>query len=235
MTNDHVIPRPRLAVLIPCFNEEPTIADVVTDFRAALPDAEIYVFDNNSTDRSVIHARAAHAHLVREPRRGKGHVLQSMFATVDADIYLLVDGDRTYPAEAAPSLLEPVIAGRADMVIGSRLHPAAISEFGALHRWGNRLFVVLLRLLFGITLTDLLSGYRVLTSAVVQKVNLTSGGFQVETELTIKAIRAGFRVVEVPVNLRRRPLGSRSKLRPIRDGLAILAEMLALRRRDDRS
>jgi len=215
-------------VLIPCYNEEPTIADVVTGFRAALPSAEIYVFDNNSTDRSVMLATAAGAQVVREPRQGKGYVLQSMFRSVDADLYLIVDGDQTYPAEAAPSLLEPLLGDRADMVVGSRLHRRSASEFETFNRVGNQFFVALSRLLFGVSLTDVLSGYRAFTREVVGKVKLTSGGFQVETELTIKTVRAGFRVVEVPVNQRRRPPGSRSKLRPWHDGLAILVQMAHL-------
>jgi len=223
----------KLAVLIPCFNEELTIADVVTEFRSALPRADVYVFDNNSGDRSVRRATDAGAHVVHEPRRGKGHVLQSMFRTVDADVYILVDGDGTYSAAAAPSLIEPILGGRADMVVGSRLHPAATSEFDVLNRWGNRFFVLLSKVLLGISVTDLLSGYRAFTRAVVQDIRLTSGEFQVDTEFTIKTIRARFRVVEVPVNLRRRPPGSHSKIRPSRDGLAIVRTMLALRRLDD--
>ena len=222
----------KLAVLIPCLNEEATIADVVAEFRATLPLADIYVFDNNSDDRSVTRARDARAQVVQEPRRGKGHVLQSMFRSVVADIYVLVDGDATYPAAAVQSLIEPIVQGRADMVIGSRLHPAATSEFDVLNRLGNRFFVLLSRLLFGMSLTDVLSGYRAFTRPVVQAVRLTSGGFQVDTEFTIKAMRARLRVVEVPVNLRRRPPGSHSKIRPSRDGLAIIRTMLALRRLD---
>lgn len=222
--------RVRLAVLIPCFNEETTIGNVVAEFRTALPLSEVYVFDNNSSDGSVGQARGARAHVVQEPRRGKGHVLQSMFRTVDADIYVLVDGDRTYPAAAVHSLIEPILRGRADMVIGSRLHPDATSQFDVMNRFGNRLFVLLVRLLFGISLTDVLSGYRAFTQAVVQDVRLTSDGFQVDTEFTIKVIRARFRVVEVPVNLRHRPPGSHSKIRPFRDGLAIIRAMLALLR-----
>jgi len=220
----------RLAVLIPCFNEEATIASVVEEFRAALPLSDIYVFDNKSSDRSASRARGARAHVLEEPRRGKGHVLQSMFRTVDADVYILVDGDGTYPADAVQSLIEPILRGRADLVVGSRLHPDATSEFDVMNRWGNRLFVVLLRLLFGISATDLLSGYRAFTRAVVQEVHLTSAGFQVDAEFTIRAVRARFRVAEVPVNLRRRRAGSHSKIRPSRDGLAIIRAMLALRR-----
>ena len=163
---------PRMAVLIPCFNEELTIAEVVADFRAALPTAEIYVCDNNSTDRSLIRAAAAHAHVFSEPRQGKGYVLQSMFRDIDTDIYVVVDADRTYSAAAAPSLLQPIVDGRADMVIGSRLHPGGRRGFTALHWWGNHFFVFLARLLFGISVTDLLSGYRVLTRAVAGTVRL---------------------------------------------------------------
>ena len=224
----------KLAVLIPCFNEEVTIADVITEFRSALPRADIYVFDNNSGDRSVRRATDAGAHVVHEPRRGKGHVLQSMFRTVEADVYVLVDGDGTYSAAAVQSLLEPIVRGRADMVVGSRLHPAATSEFDVLNRWGNRFFVLFSKVFLGISVTDLLSGYRAFTRAVVQDIRLTSEEFEVDTEFTIKTIRARFRVVEVPVNLRRRPPGSHSKIRPSRDGLAIVRTLLALRRLENR-
>jgi glycosyltransferase involved in cell wall biosynthesis len=223
----------RLAVLIPCLNEDTTIANVVAEFRGALPLADVYVFDNASWDRTVSKASDAGAHVVHEPRRGKGHVLQSMFQTVDADVYVLVDGDGTYPAAAVQSLIDPILRGQADMVVGSRLHPAAISEFDALSRLGNRFFVLLSRLLFRVSLTDVLSGYRAFTRAVVQHARLTSAGFQVDAEFTIKTIRARFRVIEVPVNLRRRPPGSHSKIRRSRDGLAIIRAMLTLCRLDN--
>jgi glycosyltransferase involved in cell wall biosynthesis len=221
----------RIAVLIPCLNEELTVREVVDGFRAALPSAEIYVFDNDSTDRTVIRAQEAGARVEHEPRRGKGHVIQSMFRTVDADIYVLVDGDCTYPADAARTLVEPILQGRADMVIGSRLHPSSVSEFDTLNRWGNQFFVFLARFWFGIRLSDVLSGYRALTRDVVSRVQIKSGGFEVETELTIQTVRQRFRVIEVPVNQRPRPRGSRSKLHPFRDGLAILGLMWALHRR----
>ena len=221
----------RVAVLIPCLNEDATIADVVKDFRAALPSAEVYVCDNGSTDRSASEATAAGATVLHEPRRGKGYAVRSMFQSVDADIYLLVDGDRTYPADAAASLLAPILNDRADMVVGSRLHPRASSEFDPLRKLGNVVFLGALRLLFRIELTDLLSGYRALTRTLVRQLSLTSDGFQIEAELTITVIGAGFRVVEVPVDLRPRPKGSVSKLRPSRDGLAILKTMFSLRRR----
>jgi len=225
----------RLAVLIPCFNEELTIADVVTDFRAALPSADVYVCDNNSPDQSVGNARRAQARVLHEPRQGKGYVLQAMFSSVDADIYVVVDGDGTYPAGSVRSLVEPIEAGQADMVIGSRLHRGAAGGFTTLHLWGNYFFVSLSRLLFGVPSTDLLSGYRALTREVARGVTLTSGGFEVETELTIKAIRHGFRVRNAEIALLRRPAGSSSKIQIRRDGLAILVEMLALFRRDNPS
>jgi glycosyltransferase involved in cell wall biosynthesis len=224
----------RVAVLIPCFDEEATIAGVVAEFRAALPVADIYVFDNASRDESARRARDAGAHVVREPRRGKGHVVQAMLRTVDADVYVLVDGDGTYPAPAVTALMAPLLEGRADMVVGSRLHPAAVSDFDVLNRWGNRLFVVLVRLLFGISVTDLLSGYRAFTRAFARAICITSEGFQIDTELTIRAVQARFRVVETPVNLRRRPPGGHSKIRRTRDGLAIVRMMMALRRREPR-
>ena len=220
----------RLAVLIPCFNEDATIAGVVAEFRAALPRAEVYVFDNASSDRTASRAKDAGAHVVHEPHRGKGHVVQSMFRTVEADVYVLVDGDGTYSAGAVQTLLEPILRGRADMVIGSRLHADATSEFDLLNRWGNRFFVLLARRLFGISVTDLLSGYRAFTRDVVQRVRLTTEEFEIDTEFTLKTIRARFRVLEVPVNLRRRPPGSHSKIRRSRDGFAIIRAMLTLRR-----
>ena len=226
MTNANT--SPRVAVLIPCFNEELTIADVVSEFRAVLPSADVYVFDNNSTDASVARAEGAHAHVVREPRPGKGHVVQAMFRQVDADVYVIVDGDRTYPSDRVASLIEPIVSGRADMVIGSRMHASARDGFSMPHLWGNRLAVFLSHVLFGVSVTDVLSGYRAVSRTLVQNVPLTSGGFQIETELTLKAINQGFRVIDVPVGLRRRPPGSHSKIRFIRDGCGIVMEMLAL-------
>jgi glycosyltransferase involved in cell wall biosynthesis len=219
----------RIAVLIPCLNEELTIADVVAEFRVALPTADIYVCDNNSSDRSVLEATDAGASVLREPRLGKGYVLQSMLGTVDADIYVIVDGDRTYSADAVQSLIQPILRGEADMVVGSRLHRNAAAGFTTLHWCGNRFFVLLLWMLFGISSSDLLSGYRALGRAVVRDLHLRSRGFEVETEMTIKAIRSGFRVTHIPVSLARRPHGSHSKIRMRRDGFAIVAKMLALR------
>src|SRR5687768_2369714 len=149
-----------IAVLIPCYNEEITIADVIAQFRDRLPDAEIYVCDNNSSDRTVERATQAGAKVFHEKRQGKGYAVQSMFRKVEADIYVLVDGDGTYPAEQIDTLIEPILRGEADMVIGSRLHETATSDFRFTNRLGNRLFRFLLNRIFGVRLTDLLSGYR---------------------------------------------------------------------------
>src|SRR2546421_6489910 len=199
--------RPRIAILIPCYNEEITIADVVRQFREQLPEAAIYVFDNNSSDRTVEEARAAGAIVQRERRQGKGYVVQAMFHQVEADIYIMVDGDRTYPAADVHRLIAPILSGDADMVVGSRLHHDARSQFRLLNRFGNRLFQMVLNWLFHVRLTDILSGYRAFSQRFVKDIPLFYGGFEVETELTIKALERRHRIVEVPVNLGQRPEG----------------------------
>jgi glycosyltransferase involved in cell wall biosynthesis len=215
-------------VLIPCLDEVRTIAQVVRRFRRALPAAAVYVFDNGSSDGSGVAAAQAGATVIPEARRGKGHVVQSMFRTVDADVYVMVDGDDTYPAEMVDALLAPVRNGTADMVIGSRLHRAAHSELPLINRLGNRLFRGLVGFMFGVRLTDLLSGYRAFSRRLVRAVPLSGGGFETEAEMTIKALHRGFRVLEVPVDLAPRPPGSRSKIRVVQDGLLILTTILAL-------
>ena len=220
--------RETVAVLIPCFNEAPTIGAVVRQFREQLPDAQIYVFDNNSTDQTASEAQAAGATVYREPRQGKGHVVQSMFRRIDADVYLMVDGDGTYPAGEVHRLIAPVLAGTADMVVGSRMDQASQSEFKTLNRWGNRLFLWVVRLTFHVQLGDLLSGYRAFSRKFVKGVPLFGGGFETETELTIKALQRGYVIVEVPVTLRNRPEGSHSKIRIAQDGTRILHTTLAL-------
>jgi glycosyltransferase involved in cell wall biosynthesis len=220
--------RRRIAVVIPCFNEDPTIADVVAHFRSELPEAAIYVFDNNSTDATVTRGRDAGAHVRSELRRGKGYVVQSMFRDVDADVYVIVDGDDTYPASAVHQLIGPILAGEADMVVGSRLHAHSRSEFNPVNRWGNRLVRALLRLIFGVRLTDVLSGYRAFDRRFVKNLALFGGGFEIETELTIKAVARGYRILEVPVNLTARPAGSHSKIHLLRDGMLIVTTILTL-------
>jgi glycosyltransferase involved in cell wall biosynthesis len=217
-----------VAVLIPCYNEERTVAEVVAGFRAQLPQAAIYVFDNNSTDRTAETAREAGAIVYREPRRGKGFVVQSMFRRVEADVYVMVDGDATYPPEAVHDLIAPVIAGDADMVVGSRLHRDTHSEFKQLNRWGNRLVLAILNSIFRVQLTDILSGYRAFNRKFVKTLPGFGGGFEIETELTIKAVARGYRIVEIPTALTSRPAGSHSKIKFFRDGFLILNTILAL-------
>ena len=224
------IDQPGLAVLIPCYNEALSIGDVVRRFRACLPTARIYVFDNDSSDDTAACAEEAGAIVFYEPRHGKGYVVQSMFRKVDADIYVMVDGDGTYPAEVVNSLVRPILEGKADMVIGSRLHDLATSEFRLLNRLGNRLCRFLLNSVFRVQFTDLLSGYRAFSRRLVRGLPLTGGGFQTEAEMTIKALERGFIVIEKPVNLTRRTLGSHSKIRIGHDGFLILSTILALLR-----
>ena len=218
----------RVAVLLPCYNEEITIAEVVAQFRAELPDAVIYVFDNNSTDRTAERARAAGAIVIRERRQGKGYVVQSMFRQIDADIYVMADGDGTYAPASVHQLIAPVLNDEADMVVGSRLHTTSQSQFRRINRMGNRLILALLNGVFRVRLTDILSGYRAFNQKFVKGLPLFGGGFEIETELTIKAIERGYRVVEIPIDLSARPPGSHSKIQIIRDGVLILNTILAL-------
>lgn len=220
--------RAEIAVLIPCYNEEITIAGVVADFRKELPGALVCVFDNNSTDATAESARAAGADVIHEARRGKGFVVQSIFRHVDADVYVLVDGDATYPAREVHSLIAPIAAREADMVVGSRLHARSQSEFKHLNRWANRLVLFILNLVFRVRLTDVLSGYRAFSRSFVKNLALFGGGFEIETELTIKAVARGYRIVEVPVDLAGRPEGSHSKIHFFRDGMLILTTILTL-------
>jgi len=219
-----------VAVLIPCFNEETTVGGVVRQFRDALPGAHICVFDNNSTDGTAEAARDAGARVFTERRHGKGYVVQSMFRKVDAEIYVIVDGDGTYPVEAVQRLIDPVLRHEADMVIGSRLASSANSQFRWLNRFGNRFFLVLLKFIFGVRLTDLLSGYRCFSRRLVRGLPLFGGGFETEAEMTIKALQRGFTIAEVPVDLLARPANSRSKIRLVQDGFVILNCMLVLLR-----
>ena len=227
-SSDSVFARARTAVLIPCYNEELTIADVVDRFRAELPNAEIYVFDNNSSDRTAEEAKRAGAIVVPVTRQGKGYVVRFMFQQVDADIYVMVDGDGTYPATAVHSLTAPICTGQADMVVGSRLHRESESQFKFLNRFGNKLFLAALNSIFKVRLSDILSGYRAFNRKLVKSLPLFGGGFEIETELTIKALERGYRIIEVPVDLSERPTGSESKIRLMRDGMRIVHTILAL-------
>jgi len=219
---------PEIAVLLPCYNEELTIGKVIAEFRDQLPSASIYVFDNNSTDRTAQIAREAGAIVIHESRQGKGFVVQSMFRMVNADIYVMADGDDTYSPLDVHRLVDPVLRNEADMVVGSRLLPESPTGFRQLNLLGNRLFLKTLNTIFGVRLTDILSGYRVFRREFAKTVVLVRGGFEIETELTIKALEGGFRIAEVPILLGKRPVGSNSKIRLLRDGIRILGTIFAL-------
>jgi glycosyltransferase involved in cell wall biosynthesis len=212
----------KIAVLIPCLNEEQTIAKVIRDFRKELPEAVVYVYDNNSSDRTALMAEAAGARVVREKRRGKGFVVASMFEDVEADLYVLVDGDDTYPAEKVHEMLRPIIDERADMVVGNRLEEFGERSFRPFHVLGNKLVVGLVNLIFKCKLKDIMSGYRVFNRDFVRKVPIVSRGFEVETEMTLQALHYDFIIAEVPVPYRKRPEGSSSKLKTFSDGMKTL-------------
>ena len=222
------MPRPRIAILIPCYNEELTIGKVVRDFRAEMPEAEIYVFDNKSTDRTVEVAREAGARIAYEGRQGKGFVVQSMFCQVDADVYVMVDGDGTYPPGEVHKLIQPILLGEAEMVVGSRLMHGADSDFRLLNKLGNGLFLELINLIFHVKLSDVLSGYRAFNREFVKSIPVFGGGFETEVELTIKALARRYRITELPVRLTSRPEGSFSKIRIAQDGFVILNTILTL-------
>lgn len=219
---------PKIAILIPCYNEELTVQSVIRDFRHELPEAEIYVFDNNSTDRTVELAREAGAIVARERRQGKGYVVQSMFREVDADIYVMVDGDGTYPPAEVHRLIEPILLGEADMTVGSRLMKDSGSDFRVLNWFGNQFFLYAVNVIFKVKLTDILSGYRAFNRAFVKNIPIFGGGFETEAELTMKTLARGYRIVEVPVSLKSRPAGSFSKIRILQDGFLILNTILSL-------
>jgi glycosyltransferase involved in cell wall biosynthesis len=209
----------RTAVLIPCYNEETTVGKVVRDFHRELPGATIYVYDNNSSDRTEVIARSAGAVVRHEKRQGKGWVISSMFEEVEADLYLLVDGDDTYPAEMAREILELILEEKADMVIGSRLEDFSDKSFRPFHLFGNRMIVRLVNMLFKSNLKDIMSGYRGFSADFVRKLPIISRGFEVELEMTLQALHYGFLVAEVPIPYRSRPAGSQSKLRTFPDGM----------------
>ncbi len=219
---------PRIAVLIPCFNEEAAIAKVVADFRAALPGACIYVYDNNSADGTAAAARAAGAVVRSEGLQGKGHVIRRMFADIEADAYVLVDGDDTYDAAAAAAMVRRLLAEQLDMVNGRRVAADAGLAWRRGHRFGNRLLSGLVRRIFGNRVQDMLSGYRVFSRRFVKTFPALASGFETETEFTIHALEMMMPLAEMDVAYRERPLGSASKLRTYSDGLRILRTILVL-------
>jgi glycosyltransferase involved in cell wall biosynthesis len=219
----------RIAVLVPCFNEEAAVATVVADFRKALPTAEIFVYDNNSGDRTIEVARAAGATVRSERRQGKGHVVRRMFADVDADIYVLVDGDATYDAPSAPRMIDKLINEHLDMVVGFRVDQA-VAAYRPGHRTGNWMLTSFLSAVFGQAFKDILSGYRVFSRRFVKSFPVLSDGFEIETELSVHALELALPVTEVETPYYARPEGSVSKLNTWRDGFRILGTILKLYR-----
>jgi glycosyltransferase involved in cell wall biosynthesis len=220
---------PRVAVLVPCFNEEAAVGSVVAAFRKALPSAQIYVFDNNSTDRTAAVAREAGAEVRRERKQGKGHVVRRMFADVDADIYVLVDGDATYDASSAPRMIEKLLSEHLDMVVGLRVDQEQ-AAYRRGHRTGNWMLTSFLSSVFGQVFKDILSGYRVFSRRFVKSFPVLSDGFEIETELTVHALELSMPVAEVETPYYARPEGSFSKLSTWGDGFRILGTILKLYR-----
>lgn len=222
-------PSLRIAVLVPCFNEEAAVASVVGGFRKALPTAQVYVYDNNSKDRTAEVARASGAEVRSERRQGKGHVVRRMFADIDADVYVLVDGDATYDAPSAPGMIARLVNDHLDMVVGSRLDQEQ-AAYRRGHRTGNWLLTSFLSTVFGQAFTDILSGYRVFSRRFVKSFPVLSDGFEIETELTVHALELAMPVAEIETPYYARPEGSESKLNTWRDGFRILGTILKLYR-----
>lgn len=219
----------RIAVLIPCYNEGLTIARVVSDFKSQLPEATVYVFDNNSTDNTASEALAAGATVCSEPRRGKGNVIRSMFRQIDADCYLMVDGDDTYSAQHAAEMCRMVLDDGADMVIGNRLSSTYLQvNRRPFHNVGNLLVRWLINRLFHSDVRDIMTGYRAMGRTFVKHFPVLSKGFEIETEMTIHALDHNFLIAEVPVEYRNRPSGSESKLSTLGDGYRVLKTIFLL-------
>ena len=213
-----------VAVLIPCYNEELTVGEVIDDFRRVLPGASIYVYDNNSSDRTAQVACEHGAQVRFEPRQGKGVTVRQMFRDIEADCYLLVDGDSTYPADAAPALIDPILAGEADMTVGDRLSNGSYAQENQrpFHDFGNNLVCWLIRLMYGYAFHDVMTGYRAFSRVFVRSMPVVSRGFQLECEISIHAVDKGWRIKEVPIDYRDRPAGSVSKLSTVSDGVRVL-------------
>lgn len=225
----HDIGTPRIAVLLPCYNEEAAIAQTIAGFRAALPGAAIYVYDNNSRDRTVAVASAAGAIVRSERMQGKGNVVRRMFADIDADIYLMADGDATYDAASAPALVARLIDEQLDMVVGSRVTQVE-AAYRAGHQFGNALLTGMLARLFGRSFTDILSGYRVFSRRFVKSFPVLTGGFEIETEISVHALELKMPVAEIATPYFARPEGSVSKLSTYGDGFRILRTIMTLYR-----
>lgn len=220
----------KIAVMIPCWNEERAIGSVIDGFRRELPAARLIVFDNNSTDRTVEIAAAHGAEIIYEPRQGKGFVIESMFSTIDADIYVMADGDDTYPAESVHALIEPVLKHRCDMAVGARLAEYTDDSFRHLHVFGNRLVRFCINKIMGSNLRDIMSGYRVFNRQIATMIPIVSSGFEIETEWTIQTLYYHRKILEIDVPYRARPEGSESKLNTFRDGFRVLWKIFSLYR-----
>jgi glycosyltransferase involved in cell wall biosynthesis len=228
--NEAVLQGQGVAVIIPCYNESVTIGKVVDDFKRVLPQAEIYVYDNNSADDTAKIAREHGAIVRAERRQGKGNVVRQMMRDIDADIYLMVDGDDTYPAENAPALLKPLANDEADMVVGDRLSNGSYGSENdrAFHGFGNNLVRFLIKLIYGYEFTDVMTGYRAYNRVFAKTMPVTSPGFEIETELSIHAVDKRWRIAQVPIDYRDRPEGSESKLNTFSDGMKVLLMILSL-------
>ena len=215
--------RSKIAVLIPCYNESTTIEKVIKDYKEALPEADIYVYDNNSTDGTDKIAQNAGAIVRYEHRQGKGNVIRSMFRQIDADCYLMVDGDDTYPAESAREMCNLILEKKADMVIGDRLSSTYFTENKRpFHNFGNRIVRLLINKLFNNKIKDIMTGYRAFSYEFVKTYPVLSKGFEIETEMTIHAVDKNFMLKEIPIAYRDRPEGSVSKLNTYKDGFKVL-------------
>lgn len=219
----------KIAILIPCYNEELTVKKVVTDFKTALPKADIYVYDNNSTDNTAEIAKKAGAIVRKEPIQGKGAVVKSMFRDIDADVYVIVDGDDTYPADEVKKLIDPIINKGADMVIGDRLSSTYFKENKRpFHNFGNTLVRNLINLLFKANIKDIMTGYRGFSYRFVKSMPIKSKGFQIETEMSVFALVYGMNIEEVTIQYKDRPEGSNSKLNTFKDGFKVLLTIFNL-------
>lgn len=220
----------KTVVLIPCYNEEVTIEKVIKDFKKELPDADIYVYDNNSKDKTAEIANANGAIVKHEYKQGKGNVVRSMFYDIDADIYVMVDGDDTYPAEFVHKLIEPVVEGRADMAIGDRLSNGTYQKENKrhFHEFGNNIVKKGINLLFKTNLKDIMTGYRVFSKKFVKNMPVMSPKFEIETEMSLYALDKKFTIEEIPIVYRDRPEGSESKLNTISDGIKVVKTIIKM-------
>jgi Glycosyltransferases, probably involved in cell wall biogenesis len=220
----------KVAVLIPCYNEELTISKVIDDFQRELPESDIYVYDNNSTDKTKAIALEKGVHVAEERRQGKGNVVRAMFFDIDADYYIMVDGDDTYPAESVHELLDPLVNGEADMTIGDRLSNGTYEDENkrAFHNLGNNLVRNLINRLYKSHINDIMTGYRGFNKFFVRSFPVASGGYEIETEMSIHSLDKRFKIKELPIDYRDRPSGSESKLNTFRDGFKVIKTIFKL-------